>query len=195
MLTLTTGLTCPSTVAPVVVASPAAVIKYSICPMFALATSLSMSRPLLTSGPVGRTVVSIGGPSPLVSVCTAPSGSRPAPTVSSLSEVRTTGCCGIPTICSVPPMRSLMSNRASAGSEAGVGALELDHQALARPGSAAAGRRRCGDWAPPLRPTGRGRCRYRPRCSAVVSTAPRTTMPLVLLSASRLPRTSGPWLA
>ena len=35
----------------------------------------------------------------------APSGVKPAPTVSSLTEVRTTGWLGVPTICNVPPVR------------------------------------------------------------------------------------------
>ena len=44
-----------------------------------------------------------------VSVCGWPERSKPAPTLSSASEVMITGWPGVPSTCTVPPMRSSIS--------------------------------------------------------------------------------------
>ena len=68
-------------------------------------------------------------PLPLVSLEAAPEGVKPAPTVSSASEVITTGKPGWPTTCRIPPMRSSMSSGRPVDTKPAL-PRQLDHQAF-----------------------------------------------------------------
>ena len=92
------------------VAFPPAVGRNEKKPGKFTSTSLSINVPRSTSGPVGSLTSPVATSLLSVSNAERPSMPKPAPTLSSASDVKTTGKFGWPTICILPPIRESMSS-------------------------------------------------------------------------------------